>query len=172
MDNLEQRMAALEAEVRRLRDHHDINQMIVSYGPRADTANDIERTEMLADMWVEDGLYDVGGYFRPKGHKELAQSYEGFHFDLVKNGVCHVMMPPYIRIDGDRAVALNYSCVFRREGEERFYVWRASANRWELVRTADGWKIETRINRPMTGDPEALAMMRGIDQLVAQTDRP
>ena len=73
---------------------------------------------------------------------------------------------PYVTISGDTAIALNYRSMFRPDGEGRFYPWRVSG--WDLIRQDDGWLIEQRINRPMTGDPDALAMLRHIDAVTAR----
>src|SRR3546814_11964637 len=77
---------------------------------------------------------------------------------------------PLVQVDGERATAFNYSCVFRPDGEERFFPWRVSANRCDLVRTGMGWKIERRVNRLMTGDPDTLALLRGADAIVGRRD--
>jgi hypothetical protein len=34
----------------------------------------------------------------------------------------------------------------RRE-EQRFYLWRVSAVRWDLERSADSWRVRRRTNR-------------------------
>jgi hypothetical protein len=38
---------------------------------------------------------------------------------------------------------------------------RVSANRWEFVRTAQGWKIKSRTLRPLDGSPPARAILCG-----------
>ena len=50
----------------------------------------------------------------------------------------------------DTAVATNHSLVFARRGEP-WTAERVSANRWELTRTAEGWKVSKRENRLLTG---------------------
>jgi len=72
----------------------------------------------------------------------------------VASGIAHVMGPPTIEIDGDAAVAFNYSCVFRAEGEE-FYPWRVSVNEWHLSRLDGGWTVVRRVNRMVDGDLRA-----------------
>src|SRR3546814_8034479 len=97
------------------------------------------------------GVYDIGGVGERKGQEEIARAFEDRHFAQVPEGVCHVMGLPLVQVDGDRATAFNYSCVFRPDGEERFFPWRVSANRWDLVRTGMGWTIERRVNRLKLG---------------------
>lgn len=163
--SIEARLAALEAEVVLQRDDREIRQLIASYGPLVDTAYNFERATKLAELWVEDGIYDIGGVGAKHGRAGIAEGFADQHFDMVPTGVCHVMGLPYIRISGDTAIALNYSCVFRAEGE-RFYPWRVSANRWDLVKQGGKWLVRIRKNRLMTGDADPLGMLTCIDGLL------
>ena len=43
---------------------------------------------------------------------------------------------------------------------DNFRTWRVGANRWEFVRTADGWRVKQRINRVLNGDAEARELLR------------
>lgn len=166
MSTIEVRLAALEQEVRVQRDHIEIQQIIASYGPLVDTSDSLDRSRNLAGMWTEDGIYDIGGLASCQGREEIAQVFGVRHFGQVPKGICHIMGLPYIDVSGDTAVALNYSCVLRPDGEDRFFPWRVSANRWDFVRENGQWLVQRRTNRMMTGDPEALAMLRHIDDMV------
>jgi hypothetical protein len=42
-----------------------------------------------------------------------------------------------------------------------FRIHRVAANRWELVRTADGWKIKRRTVRTIDGSDEPREILRG-----------
>jgi len=42
-----------------------------------------------------------------------------------------------------------------------FHVHRVSANRWEFVRTDEGWKIRRRTLRPLDGTPPAREILSG-----------
>jgi len=159
---LEQRLAALEAELAVQRDHLQIQQLIASYGPLVDTADGTKEAAILAQLWTENGVYDLGPPPR-QGRADIAALFAEGHFEMVGQGVCHLMGLPFITIDGDQALVLNYSCVFRHEGGQ-FHPWRVSANRWDCVRAGPAWKIERRSNRLMNGDGEALAILRGIDR--------
>jgi hypothetical protein len=64
-----------------------------------------------------------------------------------------------ITVDGDRAVATGYSQVYLHNGDS-WKVERTSANRWELVRTDAGWKVENRINRLLDGSPQGRDLLR------------
>ena len=56
-------------------------------------------------------------------------------------------------------MATGYARLYRKQGDG-FAVARVSANRWELVRTGEGWRIETRTNRPLDGGAEPRALLR------------
>ena len=42
-----------------------------------------------------------------------------------------------------------------------FHVHRVSANRWEFVRTGEGWEISRRTLRPLDGTASAREILRG-----------
>ena len=67
--------------------------------------------------------------------------------------------PPRITLLGDRAEALAYSYVARRRNGE-WFLYRAAINRWQLVRTPAGWRIENRTNRLLEGTEDSYAVMR------------
>ena len=53
-----------------------------------------------------------------------------------------------IDVDGDRATALTYSLVMRRDVDAgRFYLWRVGAARWDLERDGTAWKARRRTVR-------------------------
>jgi hypothetical protein len=52
---LEARLAALEAKVQRLTDKIELYQLTASYGPAVDSGS----AQVAADLWTDDGLYDV-----------------------------------------------------------------------------------------------------------------
>jgi hypothetical protein len=59
-------------------------------------------------------------------------------------------------------VATCYSFVYLHEGDS-YRIWRMSSNRWELVRTAGGWRIARRTNQLLDGSEEARRILaRGV----------
>ena len=94
-----------------------------------------------------------------KGKPAIAALIDGdIHRALMADGCAHLLGPIAIELDGDRAVACGHSVVFRN-GTTGFEVWRVSANRWELVRTDDGWRVERRLNAPLDGSEAARALL-------------
>lgn len=147
---------ALSARVRALEDRLAIYQIVATYGPAIDRAD-----PAAADLWVEDGVYDT--YPRVlDGRAEIAAMVDGeLHQSLVARGCAHVQTMPQVVVDGDRAVATLHSLLLLREPEQDgFRVWRAAANRWELRREGDGWRITRRTNRLLDGDEAARELLR------------
>jgi uncharacterized protein (TIGR02246 family) len=153
---IEDRVAALEARVRASEDELAILRLLATYGPAVDSGE----SQAAAELWASDGVYDVGGVSREQGHDAIAALYDAdFHQSLIRQGSAHVTVTPQITLDGDRAVAVGYSIVFRR-GEDGYAAWRLSANRWTLARTGDGWRIAERFNRVVDGSPESHDTLR------------
>jgi hypothetical protein len=138
----------LAARLQRVEDELAIRRVILSYGPAADSGE----TARAGALWADDGEYDWDTE-QPalQGPAAVQRMLEGGgHQSLIGEGVAHFAGPPLIELDGDRATALSYSFVLRRDaGEQRIYVWRLGAARWEFVRTDDGWRIHRRTHRQL-----------------------
>ena len=148
MDDAETRLKALE-------DRAEIADLIASYGPLADTG----KGEALAQLWIEDGEYEIGGFGSVKGHDELAAMLKSeTHQGLMARGCAHVLSPHTITLSGDEATAIGYSVVMRKAGDT-YEPWRVSANRWHLVRTADGWRVKRRENTTLDGTQDARSLL-------------
>jgi hypothetical protein len=169
MEDLESRMLALEKRVRQLEDQLQLYQIMSAYGPLVDSGD----AEATAALWTEDGIYDWGGGSGPSGSgvkegpqgaahnsAEIAAMVRGeYHQAIIKGGAAHVIGLPHVAIDGDTAVGTSYSRLYRRDGDN-FRVWRVGANRWEFVRTKEGWRVKKRVNRLLTGEEEPRQMLR------------
>lgn len=146
MDEIEQRLAALEARLQAAEDRLAIFQLIATYGPAVDGLV----PEAVQEMWTDDGVYDTQSRSF-QGRQQLgAITATTQHLGYVGNGCGHVMSLPHVVLGGDTAVATNYSNVFTREGDH-WRVERTSSNRWELQRTTQGWKVKHRLNRLLEG---------------------
>jgi hypothetical protein len=154
--NLEERLNALEDRVRSAEDQLEIMRLLATYGPAADSGEGAD----AAELWIEDGVYDPGGVTRLEGHEAITAMYSSrAHLDLISQGSGHLTMAPQITLDGDSARAVAYSLVCLRDGDG-WVIWRASANRWTLRRTAEGWRIVERFNRILNGSAESHAVLR------------
>lgn len=153
MPTVEERLEKLEIRLQVAEDRLAIANLIAAYGPAVDR-RDGAATEAL---WDTDGTYVIGDDVVPFANLAAIVDLPG-HLRYVNAGCSHFLSPARIDVDGDTAVAVNYSMVVMHEGE-RWVVDRLSANRWELVRTADGWRVDRRANRMITGVEEARALL-------------
>jgi uncharacterized protein (TIGR02246 family) len=149
-DNMGARIAALE-------DREAIRDLIARYGPLADAGD----CAGAAALWAEDGTYEVGGFGIYQGRAAIQALLEGeSHQTLIHGGAAHVLSPPVIELDGDRATARTYSIVFRKAGEA-WEAHRASANMWYLVRIDGDWKVARRVNSLLDGSADARVLIGG-----------
>jgi hypothetical protein len=156
---LEARFGETQARLQVAEDHLEIIRLLTSYGPAVDSCSAGE----AADLWIEGGVYDVGGMHRAIGPDGIAALYKGpHHVGMTQQGSSHLTATPRVTVKGDDAEAVAYSFVILHGGgvEQRFWVWRASANFWTLKRTAAGWKIVERLNRVLDGSEESHAVLR------------
>ena len=138
----------LAARLQRVEDELAIRRVILSYGPAADAG----LAARAGALWAGDGEYDWDTDQPPLVGPDSVEAMllgRG-HQALIREGVAHFAGPPLIEVDGDRATALSYSFVLRRDADEqRIYVWRLGAARWEFTRVDDGWRIRRRTHRQL-----------------------
>lgn len=149
-------MSDLEARVRLLEDVEAVRQLVSAYGLAVDSGS----AGATAALWTEDGTYDVVPQPLVGRAALTAMVDSEGHRSLIARGCAHVLGAPHVLLDGDRAVATCHSLVLLRDAERREHrVWRVAANRWELVRTVDGWQVSTRVNRLLDGSDDAAALL-------------
>lgn len=150
MSNIDDRIAGLEARLARLEDEHAIARLIASYGPLVDAGE----ADRVADLWAEDGVYDVEGLHMDSRAEVAAMVRSDAHQGLIGGGCSHFLGPAHVTLDGDRAVAVCESVLLVRHNG-RVLPARIGANHFELVRTADGWRTARRTTRGLDGTAEA-----------------
>jgi hypothetical protein len=169
MTESDDRLLAIERRLLELEDQIAIYQLMSSYGPLVDSGD----ADAASELWIEDGVYDWGGGTPvpgapPKqgvdgsayGRAAIADMVRGpLTQESILNGAAHVAGFPHVALDGDRAVAITYSRLYRYD-VDNFRVWRVAANRWEFVRTPEGWRVSSRVNRGLNGSEEARALLR------------
>jgi hypothetical protein len=149
-------LAELADRLTRVEDELAIMRLLAAYGPAVDAGE----SAAAAALWTEDGAYDVGGQSRVVGREELTALYDGQqHQGIIAGGSGHLTSSPTITLSQDTATAVAYSLVCRR-AENGFFIWRLSANRWSLVRTAHGWRTKERMNRVLDGGIAARDLLR------------
>lgn len=157
MSELADVVQTLAARVAELEDRLAIARLMASYGPAADSGS----AQAVADIWTEDGRYDAGVVAFENASEIATMVSTDPHQRFIAVGAAHIVSPPLIEIRGDRATATCYQqVVFRDEASDGYRTWRVSANRWEWLRTPDGWRVTARWNRPLDGSEDARALLR------------
>ncbi|QIK76153.1 nuclear transport factor 2 family protein [Nocardioides piscis] len=150
----DERLSALEARLQVLEDERDIARLIAAYGPLVDAG----AAQEVAALWTDDGVYDVDEVYL-EGIESIAKMVESSaHQAWIRGGCAHVVGPPRITVDGDEAVAVCHSLMVVHT-EAGFVVRRATANHWQLRRTAAGWRATIRTNRILDGRDESPALL-------------
>lgn len=153
MGDLHETVAALTRRVQALEDELAIHRLIVRYG----LAVDVGDADGAADVFTEDGVYDVDvGLMR--GRNAVAAMVRGERHQSMVGRCAHQIGPAVVELDGDRAVATGYSRVYLR-GDEATAIHRVSLNRWELERRDGAWLIVRRTTRVL-GHAEARAIFQ------------
>ena len=162
--------SSIEQRLRAVEDRLEIYNLIASHPPAADTGADYYTRQ----SYVEDGVIDLGGGKGATGNEAIAavQAHAG-HKAAIAGGLAHFAGLPRIDLDGDTAVATSYLQILTphptaephevpNHGVSKgFRIHRVGANRWELVRTPDGWKIKRRMLRSLDGSEPAREILRG-----------
>jgi hypothetical protein len=167
----------LEERVQRMEDWLEIYNVVASHPPGADTGSD----DWVRECWVDDGVMDLGAYSE-KGRDAIAAVVKRpEHQAAIKNGICHFAGLPHIQVKGDTAIVTSYLQILvpqtqgepvavpNRGSSKGFRAHRVGANRWDLVRTKDGWKIKHRVSRPLDGSEPARQLLRqGLEDMLAK----
>jgi hypothetical protein len=160
----------VEDRLRAVEDRLEIYNLIASHPPSADTGADYYTR--LA--YIEDGELDLGRGTPVTGNKEIAAiTKTAPHQAAIAGGLAHFVGLPRIEIDGDTATVISYLQILTphptadphevpNHGVSRgFRIHRVAANRWDLERTADGWKIRRRTVRTIDGTQPPRDILRG-----------
>lgn len=161
----------IEQRVRAIEDRLEIYNLIAGHPPSADTGADY----YAEAVYAEDGTFDRGaGLSGATGNKAIGAMLksEG-HQAAIAGGLAHFTGLPHIALDGDHAVVTSYLQILtpKTSGEaievpnhgasRGYHIHRVAANRWELERTAAGWKIKRRSIRLIDGTEPPREILRG-----------
>jgi len=166
-----QESPTLEQRIKAIEDRLEILNLIAGHPPSADTGAD----RYAEAVYTEDGVFDRGPNLSgATGNKAIAANLksEG-HQAAIAGGLAHFAGLPHIALDGDSAVVTSYLQILTpnktgtavevpNHGASRgHHIHRVVANRWELVRTAAGWKIKRRTLRLVDGTEPSREILRG-----------
>jgi hypothetical protein len=167
---MDQPISTLEQRIRTIEDRLEIYNLIASHPPSADTGADY----YAEAVYTEDGVFDRGPNLSGgSGNKAIAANLKSpGHQAAIAGGLAHFTGLPYIALDGDHAVVTSYLQILtpNKSGEavevpnhgasRGYHIHRVVTNRWELVRTADGWKIKRRSLRLVDGSEPSREILR------------
>ncbi len=155
VDDLAAKLTALDARVRALEDELAITRTVVEYGFAVDSGD----ARATGTLYTEDTVFDVDGGFVMQGRDQVEAMVLGKGHQSLLPNCAHTIGPVVVRPDGDTAVAVGYSRIYHRRGDD-FVLFRIGCNRWELVRSASGWIIAARTTRVL-GSEESQAVLHG-----------
>lgn len=160
---------SIEDRLRAVEDKLEILNLIASHPPAADTGADY----YTKWSFTEDGVIDLGGGKGATGNEKIAAGQQSpGHLAAIAGGLAHFAGLPRIELNGDEAVATSYLQILTphptaephevpNHGVSKGYrIHRVGVNRWELVRTRDGWKIKKRSMRSLDGTEPAREILR------------
>jgi hypothetical protein len=160
---------SIEDRIRGIEDRLEIYNLIASHPPTSDTGSHGN----VPAMFSGDAVLDLGGTKTASGDQAIAEMLQNpVHHQAIKGGLAHFAGLPHVTIDGDRAVVTSYLQILAAHptadeievpahGKSRGYrIHRVGANRWELARTPQGWKIKRRTYRTLDGSEPALDILR------------
>jgi hypothetical protein len=160
---------SLEQRLRDVEDRLEIYDLIASHPPSADTGADYY-TKLA---YTDDGELDLGRGAPVAGNETIAAiTKTSGHQAAIAGGLAHFAGLPKIVIDGDKATVTSYLQILTPHPtaaphevpnhgvSNGFRIHRVAANRWDLERTADGWKIRRRTVRTIDGSDPPREILR------------
>ena len=165
----EKKNRSLEERLRDVEDRLEILNLIAAHPPGADTGEG----EYMASYCAEDVELQFSEHAPPwSGRAQLVANIQRpAHKGAIEQGIGHFAGLPHIEIDGDTAVVTSYLQILAPNdtaepaevsghgASKGFRVHILSANRWELARTPEGWRIKRRIGRAIN-TPAARTLLR------------
>jgi hypothetical protein len=162
--------STLEDRLRAVEDTLAIYHLIASHPPAADTGTE----GYYRDAFMSDGVIDLGTKTATGNDAIGAVVRTPEHQAAIAAGLCHFAGLPRVELHGDSAVAISYLQVLTPDREAKpvelsghgqssgYRIHRLGANRWDLKRTQDGWKVARRAYRMLDGSDDAPKMLRQV----------
>lgn len=154
---IEQQLADLERRLRHIEDERAIERMIACYGPFVDAGD----AESAAELWHDDGIYDVEGWLMNGRNDIAAMVHSPGHQELISRGCVHFLGPAVVTLRGDDAVAVCDSTLLVKH-EAGYRVARGGANYFHLRRDSESpwrWRIVKRVTRRLDGSADSRALL-------------
>ncbi len=168
---MEKKELTLEGRVRAIEDRLEIYNLIAGHPPSADTG----AAHYAEAVFTADAVFDRGPDLSGAvGNKAIGANLQSAgHQAAIAGGLAHFTSLPHVTINGDTAVVVSYLQILtpKKSGEtvevpnhggsRGYHIHRVVSNRWDLVRTASGWRIKRRALRLIDGTEPARELLRG-----------
>ena len=142
-------------------------------------SSDIASEPYWTKMFIEDAVLDRGASVpQDRGRDQILKVVNGpDQREAIKSGMTHLAMMPHIKLNGDSAVATGYLLIVMPDAEAShvklpgkgvspgFSIYQLTVNRWELIRTADSWKVTQRTVRPIMSTDSRDLLVRAIEDI-------
>jgi hypothetical protein len=135
-------------------------------------SSDVASETYWAKMFTEDTIFDRGQGRHDNGREEILKIINATdQKEAIKGGMTHLAMLPHIKLNGDSAIATGYLLIVMPDSaashvklpgkgiSSGFSIYQLTVNKWQLVRTADGWKVSQRTVRPL-GNKDSQDILR------------
>jgi hypothetical protein len=161
---------SIEERLQEVEDRLEILNLIAAHPPATDSG----ASQFAASYWTEDGEFDRGAGLsgaKGKGAMGSGLTTPGFR-EAMRQGIAHFSGLPHIELYGDKATVTSYLQIVtpNPHGEpveisshgssKGFRIHRMTVNRWDLVRTEDGWRIARRRLRLLDTTDDGRALLR------------
>ena len=139
-------------------------------------SSDVASEAYWTKMFTEDAIFDRGQGQQDKGLSEILKIIKDPNQkEAIKAGMTHLPMLPHITLNGDSAIATGYLLIVMPDTAAShvklpgkgvspgFSIYQVTINRWQLVRTTEGWKVSKRTVRPLTSNDSRDILKQAIE---------
>lgn len=153
-------------------DRLEILNLLAGSAISSDVASDAYWTK----MFTQDAVMDRGQRGQDKGRAEILKIVGGSdQKEAIKAGMTHLPLLPHITLNGDSAVATGYLLIVMPDTAAShvklpgkgvspgFSIYQLTVNKWQLVRTTEGWKVSHRTVRPLISNDSRDILKQAIE---------
>ena len=130
-------LAELEKRITRIEDIEAIKQLKARY---CDICDDDHNPDRITTIFVEDGIWEGGGFGKSQGHEAIRKLFQTFQQHISFSQ--HMVMNPIIEIEGNRAKGTWYFLgpfTFRKNNEAK---WLAARYEDDYIKVNGEWKYQ------------------------------
>ncbi len=139
-------------------------------------SSDVASESYWTKMFTADAIFDRGQDRQDKGIQEILKIVNApDQHEAIKYGMTHLAMLPHITLKGDSAIATGYLLIVMPDTgashvnlpgkgvSPGFSIFQLTVNRWQLLRTTEGWRVTQRTIRPITSNESRDILKQAIE---------